>query len=183
MIKIFEKIRYALLGERTVTEKGNLIIKDKKLSDNQKMLDIFTLYSKYLNSPQFDNDVVMETYEMYYEEFMIDDVKHPLRYERIKNEVAINQRYLICTQIVRQIAQLKKIDKNLCNNEQLKLLENLKFFADRIYTPQFDYASFYMDKNYREHLDPLNVKLIENIKQICPQIVENRDDSQDIFTL
>ena len=181
MGKFLEKIRTSIFGERHVTEKGNLILKNKKLTDTEKMAEIFNLYSKYLNSNQYDADVTMETYEIHYEGFMVDDERHPLRYATIKNEVAKDQRFLICTQIVRQISLLKNIDKTLCDKKQLELLEIITSFANKVYTPSLNYSNFYTNRETREKLNNLNQELEDKIKSLTAEKVNNTMDN--IFEL
>lgn len=163
MIKILEKIRYSLFGERSITEKGDLICKNKKMTDTQKFTQLLDEYSNYLNSNNFDKDVTMEVYELYYEEFMINDVKHQLKYDNIKKEVVKEHNYLICTQIVRQFSSLKNIDKDLLNDKQIKMYNNLQMFANQLYTPSFDYAKFYLNGEYKDTINSVNIRLIDAI--------------------
>lgn len=163
MIKILEKIRYSLFGERSITEKGDMICKNKKMTDTQKFTQLLDEYSNYLNSSKFNQDVTMEVYELYYEKFMINNVKHQLRYDNIKKEVVKEHNYLICTQIVRHFSTLKKIDKTSLNYKQIKLYDYLQMFAKKLYTPNFDYEKFYMDREHRDKINSVNIRLIDAI--------------------
>ena len=81
MWKIFEKIRETIFGERDAIELGNLTLKNKKLTPNEKLTKILTDYGKYYKY-KHDDAVDLMTWELHYEDFMIDGkVKHKLRFE------------------------------------------------------------------------------------------------------
>lgn len=171
MIKIFEKIRYWLVGERTVTEKGELIAKDKKLTDNEKMEKLFDLYSKYLNSAKLKYDIEYAIDELYYEEAG----KSYDNYVEIEKSVRNNMYYVICTQFVKQVSNLD-IDKSLCTSDQKELLEIIEGIGRDVYTPKFNYEKFYTDKEANEKISELNANIIEVIKIYGQNFTENQSN-------
>ena len=172
MNKIFEKIRYWLVGERTVTEKGELIAKDKKLTDNEKMEKLFDLYTKYLNSKQLKYDIELAIDELYYEAAG----ESYGNYIKIEKSVRGNFYYVICTQFVKQISNLKNIDKTLCTTKQNKVLEMITGISRSIYTPEFNYEKFYTNKEANEKLGELNTRIIEVIKKYGQNLTENQNN-------
>lgn len=170
MIKIFEKIRYWLFGERTVTEKGALIVKDKKLTDTEKMQKIFDLYSNYLSSKQLEYDIDFAVYELYYEEV----AGNRSNFLRIEKAVRNDMYYVICTQFIKQISGLKKIDKSACSDDQKQLLDITNNISNDVYTPKFDYEKFYTNSEANEIISELNQNIIEMIKKYGHSVVQEQ---------
>ena len=183
MIKIFEKIRYLLVGERTITEKGKLIAKDKKLTDTEKMRKIFDIYSNYLNSEQLKFDIEYAIYELYYEEVM----RNSSSYLRIEKSVRNNMYYVIGTQFIKQISNLKNIDKFSCSYDQQQFLDIINNIGNKIYTPKFDYEKFYTNREANEKISELNQNIVEMIKKYGRSFAQNQtnepNDKKDFLAL
>ena len=158
MLKIFEKIRTMIFGERSVTEKGIQVVKSKNLTPNQKLEMLFQNYSKYLNQ-KFYSDVAMETYELYYERFMHDGIKNEFVYEKYRQGVEKDMRYLISTQFVQQVYELKGLTKEEITPQQEEILQVVSFLKNNYFTKSFNFTTFYFDKNTREIISKQNEKL------------------------
>ena len=149
MLKIFEKIRTSIFGERDAIELGKLTLKNKKLTDNQKLTQILTDYGKYYKYKHADA-VDLMTWELHYEDFMIDEkTKHQLRFERFYKacDEQINYANTVC--LVRQLSSLKALDYTKCTPGEIDILRSAKLLT-KTYNEEFDYEGFYTKVSIRD---------------------------------
>ncbi len=122
MSSLFEKVRYALFGERDVTEKADIIVNDKKLDGNIKVAKIFSIYAKYYYLNDHENTAKSICYELYYENFMLENgTVHGLRYESCLS--SCKQEINLCNEIklAEQLAAIR-FDMSKCTSDEIKII-------------------------------------------------------------
>ena len=160
MWKVFEKIREAILGERDAIELGRQTLKNKKLSDNQKLTKILHDYGKYFKEKHADA-VDLMTWELHYEDFMIDGkTKHQLRFERFYKDCDEQLTYANTVGLVRQITSLQNVDVSKCSPTELNILKGAKILTGT-YNNNFDYEGFYTRSSVRESVTGKNSTMSE----------------------
>ena len=169
MWKIFEKLRESIFGERDAIELGKLTLKNKKLNDNQKLTQILKDYGKYYKY-KHDDAVDLMTWELHYEDFMIDGkTKHKLRFERFYKDCEEQLNYANTVGLVGQVGQLKNIDYTKCSPTEIEILKDINLLS-KTYTNDFDYEGFYTKGSVRESVNEKNTtlagKLISNYNAI-----------------
>ena len=105
---MFKALKKWLFGEPFVDEVCKTIVKDKKLTPEQKMNTILSNYQKYF-ATQFYKDVNMATYEMHYEQFVDkngtrNEYNYKLCYNEEKNNMAFCQ--------IVMLSQFYKVTRN-----------------------------------------------------------------------
>lgn len=182
MINLFEKVRYSLFGERDITSVCNKITKDKKLDDNTKFCTILDKLCEYYVTKKFDHDVAETTYEMYFEKFMITNtVRHEQKYRSYVEMVEREINNVIATTIVRYVKQLKNISEDSLTSKQKKIYNIAKWFANNLYTKEFDYEKIYYDYNFAKELDRKNKALIDPIKDYNAGKYLKQNEERDLF--
>lgn len=182
MVNIFEKIRYSIFGERSITSICDKIVKDKKLDDNTKFCTILDKYCEYYVTKKFDRDVVEETYEIYFEKFMVTNtVRHELKFKSYINKVERETNYFIAVSIVKQVKALKDINEDNLTVKQKNLLSTIKLLAENIYTQNFDYERMYYDFDFAKRLDEKNKILIDLIKDYDAEKYLKPSEEMDLF--
>lgn len=182
MLKIFEKIRTMIFGERSVTEKGKQIVKSKNLTPNQKLEMLFQNYSKYLNQ-KFYSDVAMETYELYYECFMNGKIKNEFVYEKYRQGVEKDMSYLIATQIAEQVYSLTMLNKEEITEKQQQVLQVISYLKENYFRKGFNFGLFYFNKQVREELCKIDDKLLKILREYNKTEEKTQTTIDDIFEL
>jgi len=187
MFKFLEKIREAIFGERTAIELGDKIIRNKKLSDNEKLSAILEAYGKYYKF-KHDDAVDLMTWEMYYEDFMIEGkYKHQLRFDKFYKSCEEEINYANSVSFMRQINFLKNIDYSKCSASEMAVVK-AAIGLNATYDKEFDYEGFYVDREIRESASAKNDSLIDLIikdydaKHPAVEAVKTKadDDGRDI---
>lgn len=174
MWKIFEKIRESIFGERDAIELGKLTLKNKNLTDNQKLTQILHDYGKYYKEKHADA-VDLMTWELHYEDFMIDGkTKHQLRFERFYKDCEEQLNYANTVGLVGQVTTLKGIDIDKCTKTELDILMSVKELS-KTYTNDFDYEGFYTKGSVRESVNDKNTTLAEKLITNYEAIQKSKD--------
>ena len=163
MIKPLEKIRELFVGERDVTEICSKIVKNKKLSKMDKLNSILNSYSNFYNSGEFDSNVEFVTYQEYYEYFMLDGQEHLARYNRAKRLAEAEKNYLISVALTQQIETLG-LNISECTPKQVEIIKSTQSLRKHLYTKDFPYERFYIDKEMREKVVEASQDLISQLK-------------------
>lgn len=174
MWKIFEKIRETIFGERDAIELGNLTLKNKKLTPNEKLTKILTDYGKYYKY-KHDDAVDLMTWELHYEDFMIDGkVKHKLRFEKFYDACEDQINYVNTVALVRQIKALTDVDYSKCTKTELAVVE-CAVDLSKVYTNDYDYEGFYVNREQREESAEKNETIIDRVKANYESIIKTQD--------
>lgn len=163
VMNFIQKLKRSIFGEQKADDKAYAVVKDKKLTPKEKYCTILEIYSNYLNT-EFESDLKMKVYELYYEQFMINNQKDENRYSQIYGYEKENDYYLHCIQFIKQISSIKDLKVEDLTNQQTEILRFALLLKKNIYTPSFNYESFYFSKNLREAVKQQNEKLMQLIK-------------------
>ncbi len=123
-------IKTALFGEPEIEEICNKIARDKKLTDHEKLTQIFNNYIKYFNT-KYIYDVNFAVFEKYYEYFtspegVKDDEKYQevfvdtIKYYTLSHMENLHKFY---------VSFINNVDKSRLDENQQKLVKNLDFFG------------------------------------------------------
>ena len=163
MIKPLGKIREFFVGGRYITEVCDKIVKNKKLSKTERLNLILNSYSDFYNSGKFDSNVEFVTYEEYYEYFMLDGEEHLVRYNNAKRRVEEEKNYLISVVLTKQIETLD-LDIADCTPKQVEIIRSTRSLRNKLYTKDFPYERFYIDKEIRQRVVEGDSNLISQLK-------------------
>lgn len=186
MFKFLEKIRESIFGERTAIEISDKIIRNKKLNDNEKLSAILEAYGKYYKF-KHDDAVDLMTWELYYEDFMIDGkFKHQLRFDKFYKSCEEEINYAYAVSFMRQINFLKNIDYSKCSASEIAVVKSALGLNDT-YDKKFNYEMFYVDKTIRDCVNGKNDSLVDLIIKdydakhpaLEPVKLKNNDDGRD----
>lgn len=162
MFNIFEKIRESIFGERTPIELGDKILKNKKLTDNEKLSAIIDAYGHYYKF-KHENEVDLATWELHYEDFMIDEkYKHQLRFEKYYKMCEEDINYANIVSITRQLDALKNVDYAKCKKTELEIVK-ATIGLKATYDDNFDYEGFYYNGELRNGVSQKNKTVVDLI--------------------
>ena len=124
-------IKTALFGEPEIEEICNKIAKNKKLTDHEKLTQIFDNYIKYFNT-KYVYDVNFAVFEKYYEYFTLPNGKKDNeKYAKVFNET---MRYYTLfhmeTLYKFYVSFINNVDKSRLDEKQQKLVANLELFEN-----------------------------------------------------
>lgn len=178
MVKILEKLKESIFGKRSVTKLGDLTLKNKKLTDNQKLKEILFIYGKYYKDKHVAS-VNMSTWELHYEDFMIDEkTKDKLLFDSFyrSTEEEINFTNMVC--LTQQINSLKNINVEKCTKTELEILHGIKDLS-QVYTQDFDYEEFYFSFLNRSEIKDQNNSMINKILTNYEKTLSNNQQQME----
>ena len=123
-------IKTALFGEPEVEEVCNKIARDKKLTDQEKLIQILDKYINYFNT-KYVYDINFGVYQNYYEYFASPEgVKDDEKYEEIFNDCIKYQTMSHMENLHKfYVSLIGNTNKKAFNPVQAKLAENLESFG------------------------------------------------------
>jgi len=148
--------------------------KNKKITDEQKVsLMIKDFYFYYKN--QLNDETAFCTYELYYENFMIDDNhKHNLIYKKYFDYEYYNYMYLYTVELNNYFKDLTVNSSKLSNKEQVIYKQIASLTQTCGFTNGFDYIKFYSNDALRENVVNQLKKLEGNLNALTS---ENKSDN------
>ena len=143
--KLNEKIKFILKFHKSIEIATNKIAKLRKFSEKDRVEAIINLYTQYFVGKKDVFDTKQKMFELYYENFMFND---------IKNEAQYNKFYNLCYDeiIYFHFINIKNLFEKLnANNLNNSLNNNDKKFVDSVYKiiekynmdENFNYEEFY----------------------------------------
>ncbi|MBQ8844846.1 MAG: hypothetical protein IJ008_02390 [Clostridia bacterium] len=161
---IIKCIKKFLFGEPSVDDYTKLILADKKTTTLEKLDELVDVYSDYFNK-RFENDAIMDTYETYYEDFVLEDGSiHKLRRDRIHEE---NRGFLLGIYSKGFSDTFNSLLKKLDGECPLKY-KSLKEITDSIscdFNNAFQYSPEIIDRNSYESCVDNSKKFLDEIKK------------------
>lgn len=137
-----------------VGKKMKIIFKNKKINNEQKVSQLIKEFSVYYKS-KLANDVVLCTYELYYERFMIDEKhRHDLVYNKYYQFEYKNLIYLYAVTLNHYFMKLNgKVNLNLLPNDEQTIFKNVLSFTQNCnFNKGFDYTTFYTNESIRDRI-------------------------------
>lgn len=145
--------------EKNMGRQTNKILKNKKLTTNQKVTIIADGFSKYFIS-QISHDAYMQNLELNYEYFMIKDgeyyIQHNLRYEKCFDIEFENILLVHCIELCNAFNYLIKQDdfdfKQLSDNDKLFVKQTFNMQKECNFGAGFDGSLFYLNLDFRHQI-------------------------------
>ena len=155
-----------LFGDPYVDEVCKGIVKDKKLSPEEKMNIILANYQKYFAN-QFHKDVNMATYEMHYEQFVDkngqrNDYNYKLCYAEEKNNMAFCQVAMLSS-FYKELVQ-QGLDKQQLSHQHNHIILMLEFFDKEFSKLNYDGTRFYADIQAQTNLLKITYRVINSLQ-------------------
>lgn len=162
------KIDKIIQSKNSLDSKMKKIIKIKEMSANEKFSNITKIFSNYCNFQLF-NDANLKTFELYYEDFMIDDnTKHEYKYslcfDSCRKETIYYQYVRLLFNVQKLISQgldFKKLSatENTFLNNILSIKEKFQLNED------FNFESFYYNEKLADSVSIEIEKLINDLQE------------------
>lgn len=125
MGKILEKIKFFFWGEKLISEKLADVVKDKKLTPNEKYTKMLNLIGNYFVN-EHHNNVDTTVFELHYEEFVDKDNKvDKNKYNKIFKEEDDLLSYINLSYFVQYLVGLK-LDENSLSTDEKDILNNVR---------------------------------------------------------
>ena len=180
---MFKALKKWLFGEPYVDEVCKTIVKDKKLSPEEKINTILSLYQKYF-ADKFHKDVNMATYEMHYEQFVDkngnrNDYNYKLCYNEEKNNMAFCQ-VVMLSKFYKEVMQ-QGLDKQQLTHSQNHTLLMLEIFDKEFAKLDYDGTTFYTNLEAQTQLLKITYRIVDCLQdnQADSQAQEQNNQHQD----
>lgn len=175
MNPILKCVKKFLFGELSVDDYTKLILADKKTTTLKKIDELVDVYSDYFNN-RFENDVIMDTYETYYESFVLEDGSiHKLRRDRLIDQ---QRDYLLGLYSKTFCDTFSSLLKKIDGECPLKY-KSLKEISDNVscdFDNAFQFTPNIVDKiSYGSYVDN-SKKVFEILKGMKPPVAPTNDD-------
>lgn len=148
---ILKKIKEFIFGKDELNDNIKSILKDKKNTNEEKCDKIIKEYFHYFSN-KFLQEINFSTYELYYEEFMQNEIKN----EYIYNKCFIQEfENLLFYHIVTSSITIQNLFNKGFNKDKLKnkeYVDDLMDLYEEYFKSDFDGREFYSNINYRENL-------------------------------
>ena len=176
---MFRVLKKWLFGDPTVDEVCKDIVKDKKLSSQQKLETILEKYQQYF-SGKFAQDVNMATYEMHYEQFMQNDQKNEYNYKLCYNEEKNNMAFCQIAMLSKFYRQLSEqgLDKQALSHSQNRTLLMLEMFDKEFARVNYDGTLFYSDIEVQTNLLKLTYRTIDCLQDKQDEVQNSPAETQ-----
>lgn len=159
------------------------ILKNKKITANQKAHIIVDGYCQYINE-RLEKDAYMSNLELNYEHFMFEDNKgvfqNDIKFERCLNFEIDNFLFVCCVELSNALDNLTKQEdfdfKCLSDYDKVFLSKVYNMKTHCNFNEEFDGSLFYTNKNFRE-------RILINIKPfycfVTESYVANNQDKEE----
>lgn len=104
------------------------LLKNNAISDNQKLKIYINANIDYMNTTNFLNDVNFKTYELRYEDFMLNNQKCHDKYCSIFNQEFAGEVFLRMTEIYNFYRKLQNISLTNFNQRQQEIIKDIMYF-------------------------------------------------------
>lgn len=184
-MKILDKIKEFFVGKDHFDEKAKKIMRKKIINEDK----IILLNAEFLNclDNELENEAIMATLEMHYEEFMIDGVKHEHRYNSLLNY----ERDMLATIYVKYYAEylsklLEKCDLTLLSEKDLYLINKTKALDEKYNIKTYEFKNHFKGMALVRSEKSLAIEeFIKDVKNNCleKKEINKTEEIDEIFSL
>ncbi len=172
-MEILEFIKSKFKKNKSVDKICDSIVKNKKLTDNEKFNQMLMVYGEYFKNIQHDK-VDLEVYENNFEYIIIDGYLHEYRYEKVLKETEENDTYIVCKQFIDQIKKLKYFNKNNCNKKQIEIVNNLVDVSKK-------YSNEFGKNGYENIINSCNNLKSSLVEYVTPEKKKDDNEEENLF--
>lgn len=156
------------------------IIKNKKLSENERFVNLITALGAYYFLEKHYDVVNMEVFELYYERFMGPEGKDEGKYRELFSSVSNRMNFVRMAELVKYTKKLKNIDVEKLTDNQKSIYQDICTYKDKYFNKKFNCGLYYIDNDVRKMINSDNKIVLD---KIIAEFKTKVNKEEDLFSV